>query len=119
LVGDAMVTLSSSFVTRTQPLAFEELFGDAVVVASLSHAATLSLSSSRFEHSDRAGIASFSAAVDLRDTRFSCNALHIDGEQTPFGDFSYADGGGNACGCDGVIESCKATSANLAPPSPL
>ena len=107
-------SVSSLWVARTEPYAFEELFGDAAVVVSLSEAAEVDIVQSRFESSGRAGLANFASTVDIASSMFECNALHLDGEDTDFGSFVMSDDGDNVCGCDGVPEDCKVATTNLA-----
>ncbi len=118
VVSDAPVAIASTWVADTSPLAFEALFGDGAVVVSLAQRASVIVDGSRFERSDRAGLSSFSSDVRVSRSMFACNQIHLDGEDTALGPFSFEDAGDNHCGCDGAEVVCKITTANLALPSP-
>jgi hypothetical protein len=48
-----------------------------------------------------------------------CNPIDIAAEVQGAFDPAVTDAGGNLCGCDDETRSCKASSANLAPPLAL
>ena len=83
------------------------------------HPATVIIEDCVVEMSQRAGIAAFGAAADVRDTWLSCNDIDLNGETIVGAPFTIDDGGGNICTCDGVAETCKVLSSNLTPPPAL
>jgi hypothetical protein len=95
----------------------DSLYGDGIAVFAEKDVASGTITDSRIEHSDRAGIASFGAALSIATTTLECNGLHLDAE--PFSSWSYTftDGGGDVCGCSGAVVTCQILNAGLAPPS--
>jgi hypothetical protein len=93
------------------------LLGDGLAVVSLDHPATVRIVASRIEGSARAGIGNFGAAVTVADTTLECNAIPLDGELYSGASFSFADQGGNRCGCAGEEIVCSVVSSMLAAPT--
>ena len=94
-------------------------FGDGVVVLHyLDQPASLQARSVRVEGNARAGFASFEGLVHMTDCRFECNTIDLNGESVTI-DFSFEDGGGNTCGCDGESLPCKVLSSGLQPPAAI
>jgi len=94
-------------------------FGDGVVVMHDAAPAVLMITASRIDASERAGIVSFGGLVTIDNTALECNPIHLSGEPLNEQPFSFEDGGGVECGCNGLTEVCKVISAGLAPPAPL
>lgn len=116
LVGGSQLTLDESVVRSVVPAPGNFGFGDAV--AALPSSAEVSVLRSSLEDSGRAGLSLFGASGILTDSRLFCHPIDIAVEDLG-GTATLSDGGGNRCGCDGEIGSCKASTANLEPPSPL
>ncbi|MBW2455462.1 MAG: hypothetical protein JRI68_13160 [Deltaproteobacteria bacterium] len=72
----------------------------------------------------RAGIASFTARVELEDLRLDCNPVHLNGEtswntaegETIEGDYEFVDMGGNLCSCQGIDDGCHVLSTGIEAP---
>lgn len=111
-------TVDRTVVRDTQPRASDGAFGDGVAAWALEGPAGAVVTASRIDHSARAGVSSFGASATLGATVLECNAIDLDGEVYA-GSPSWADQGGNMCGCAGHPVACKVTSSNLAPPEAL
>jgi hypothetical protein len=113
------VTLTSVEVRDSAPTS-AGFFGDGLLVMTVEGGppGLLNVQDALVQDSGRASLAIFGATANLSDTHLACGALAIDGET--WGDLppSIVDGGGVRCGCE-QDETCKMTSAQLAPPSPL
>jgi len=81
--------------------------------------ASVDVTSSRIEDNARAGVGNFDAHVGLGTSALSCNAFDLDGEMFFGVPFSFADLGGNGCGCPEPAGACVARSSGLAPPNTL
>jgi hypothetical protein len=92
-------------------------FGDGVTVFAQVGPATLTMTASRIESNVRAGLSSFGGAVSIATSTFECNAFHLDGEAFAGVAYSFTDGGGNACGCNGTPVACQVLTSGLAAPS--
>ena len=112
--GNASVERVS--VLRTGPTPSGD-FGDGVAAVLETFDASLSLSDSHIEASARAGVSAFAATVSVRGTTLECNQFDLDGEPLMDLSFSFADGGGNRCGCEAETWECKAVTSALAPPT--
>jgi hypothetical protein len=99
-------------------------FGDGIVIATMwngggpapTHAA---VTSSRIEHDDRTGLASFGAEVSLQNDALACNGFDLEGEVQLQVAYAFDNLGGNACGCPEPTGACVALSVGLEPPSAL
>lgn len=104
-----------------------DTFGDGISVASEPDLpGSAELADSLVARGARAGSSNFGSTVGLRNVRFDCNTIQLNGESsyTMLGvtqalPFSYADHGGNVCGCGDQLEPCAARSTGLAPPEPV
>jgi hypothetical protein len=112
-------TVERTLVRATQPRALDALFGDGLTVASGNGISTANVTGSRFEGQPRAGVATFGGVVSIAGTRFECNSIDLDGEQSQGEAFDLQDLGGNACGCAQADRACTVSSSNLAPPEPI
>jgi hypothetical protein len=112
-------TMERTLVRATQPRALDALFGDGLAVASGNGISTAHVTASRFEGQPRAGVATFGGVVSIAGTRFECNSIDLDGEQSQGEAFDLQDLGGNACGCAQADRACTVSSSNLAPPEPI
>lgn len=111
------LSVASTIVRGTQG---SETFGDGIAVLSQPwRKATARIATSRIEANDRAGVASFGAAVTLLSTVLSCNGFDLDGEELDGNAATFPESDGNVCVCSGEQEVCHALSSTLAPPSPL
>jgi len=110
------ITMEQSFVrgTRARP---DGLFGDGLDVMSYFAPASAIVTNTRIDHNVRAGIASFGASVTLGGTELTCNSINLSGQSLEGGDFVFEDLGGNACGCDALVDSCTLVGATLEPPT--
>ena len=91
-------------------------FGDGIVLLGGIAEASVRVENSRVQDATRAGAVNFGATFEVGSTTFECNGIDLDGEHFVELDFSFEDLGGNTCGCDGEVETCKVLSTNLAPP---
>jgi len=117
------VAVTGSFVRAMR--ASSGKFGDGV--ASFAEwdgaPATVSLVNSSIEGNARAGMLLAASRGSVRDSLFSCNGFDVDVERIYVrtsagareGDYQLDDGSGNGCGCNGVLQPCKAVSASLEP----
>jgi hypothetical protein len=64
----------------------------------------------------RAGFSTFGASIALQDSLSWCNGIDLDGETIDGAPFTFDDGGGNECGCDGELWECHLISSDLKPP---
>ena len=64
----------------------------------------------------RAGISTFGATVSVADSLLWCNGIDLDGETIDAQPYTFDNGGGNECGCDGELHECRMLSSNLDPP---
>ncbi len=111
------LSVASTIVRGTQG---NETFGDGIAVLSQPwRKATARIATSRIEANERAGVASFGAAVTLLSTVLSCNGFDLDGEELDGSAATFPESDGNVCVCSGEQEVCHALSSTLAPPSPL
>jgi hypothetical protein len=108
--------LEGTTVAETASQASDGGYGDGVGVFGVPGPASALVRDCRIEHSARAGVAAFGAEVTLAATALDCNPIALDGE--PFGgaEAKLLDEGGNVCGCDGHLETCRLQSAGLSPP---
>lgn len=97
----------------------DELFGDGAVAIASEGIAALTLLGNVIQRADRAAVGSFGATVRLQTCALDCAAIYLNGETSGGLPFAFEDMGGNACGCDGVEETCRVASSNIAPPSVL
>jgi hypothetical protein len=110
VVQSAPATIDSVRVSNMTGI--DALYGDGVNVRSDLGPGSLTLTRSLVERSARAGLASFGSSVTVSDTTFECNYIAIDGEF----DFQFYDQGGNVCGCEQTVQTCKALTSMLEPP---
>jgi len=111
--------LESTLVRDTRVQQLDGGFGDGVVAIAGWIPSAAVVSTSRIEQNVRAGIASFGAHVDVGDTVLECNAIALNGEQSPDASFAFIDLGGNSCGCGADRFTCTVQTSNLAVPPPL
>lgn len=111
---ESVATVSFVLVRNTTSAA-DGLLGDGVVLVDADHSETSRLEGLRLETSERAGIASFGATLDLLGTRLDCNTIDLNGEIASH----FNDRGRNACGCDAETTPCVVQTVALDPPSPL
>ncbi|MBI4700172.1 MAG: hypothetical protein HY744_03220 [Deltaproteobacteria bacterium] len=117
-VTQGKATIEASIVRGT--LAGEDgLLGDGIVASGASGHTEALLSAVRIESSARAGIANFGCAVTLGDSFFECNPIALNGQNTDLASYTFADLGGNRCGCGEQIEPCQVQNAELAAPEQL
>lgn len=116
VVAGVDATLSGVVVRSTAGRPKDDGFGDGILVSSSGLPASAVIDGVVVHDSQRAGIATFGAAVDLSGTLLECNAVPINAEDFDGATVSLRDHGGNVCSCDGTDQSCAAQSANLAPP---
>jgi hypothetical protein len=81
--------------------------------------APVQVEAAHIEDSARAGLLAFASEVTVRNSRFECNDIHLNGETYEGLDFSIVDEGGNVCGCDGQDAVCKVLSSDLEIPGPI
>jgi hypothetical protein len=117
-VLESSATVDNTTIRDTMAQASDDRFGDGIVVSSLNFGASLSVSRSAIAGSARAGLASFSAAVQVLGLSLSCNLIDLDGE-TIGGPFDFTNEGGNVCYCGDVSRECKLLSSGLEPPTGL
>jgi hypothetical protein len=108
--------VEATLVRDTKPRPSDGRFGDGIIAHGLFAPANLSIHASRIENSARAGIASFGSFVSLSDSRVQCAGFDLEGEILDGQNFSFDDGGGNACGCPTADHPCAVVSTNLDPP---
>jgi hypothetical protein len=121
LFNGATGTVGNVAVQRVAPNPGAGEFGDGILVTATELGPVdVTLDAILVSESARAGLAVFSATVALTGSAFDCNPIHLNGEDSAFGDFALTDGGGNRCGCGELDEaSCKVLSAGLEPPEAL
>jgi len=97
------------------------LFGDGVVAINYTGLAvgTTTLSGCTLTQSERAGIASFGAAVAVSNTTFECNPVDMNGQDGDASPYSFEDLGGNHCGCGEEQHTCQVLSSEMSPPDPM
>jgi hypothetical protein len=106
-------------VTVADTLALNTRFGDGIAVVANEPGARATIHASGVRASERAGIASFGAIVDLADTMLDCNLIQLVSQDYLGHAAQFEDGGGNTCSCSDVTEPCKALSADLEVPTPI
>ncbi|HZO12876.1 MAG TPA: right-handed parallel beta-helix repeat-containing protein, partial [Polyangiaceae bacterium] len=117
IVVASSATLSGIVVRETLASAYDGTLGDGVVVVTESPlAGAATVTSSRIENNERAGLASFAGDVGLGQTVLSCNAFDLNGELKGGEPFRFENLGGNVCGCAGPID-CAVRTSGLTPPS--
>ena len=84
LMADA--TIEDSIVRDTGTLT-DGTMGDGYSVHAATQEASLTLIKSMASGSARAGAASFGGLISLRDSRFECNAIALNGESNPFAEY--------------------------------
>jgi hypothetical protein len=117
LVGGT-ASLTRTVVRDTRAQLAAGVYGDAIIAVDLDAPTELALDATRIELADRAGVASFGAALSLRATVIECAAFHLDVEPGMGPAVSPEDLGENACGCPTADGGCAAVSAGLEPPPP-
>jgi hypothetical protein len=119
-VQGGRLLLEDSRVQDTRPSQLDGSLGDALVVQEvLDDGSSITVRRTLLQGSARAGVANFDGSVTISDTTLECNPIHLDGEQVNGGDFTFADEGGNVCGCAGETTPCKVSSSQLSPPPPI
>jgi hypothetical protein len=115
VIGSDLVA-EGLLVLDVKARAVDGLYGDGIAVFALLADASVNVSASRIEKAARAGLSSFGASVQLGASAFECDGLPLDGEHAAPRDPTFADLGGNACGCSGVSVVCQLLSNGLAAP---
>src|SRR5262245_35799923 len=72
--------------------------------------------------SARAGLSNFGSVVAMQDNTFQCAAFELEGEPYLGFDFTFANNGGNTCGCPDLGEAlgdCTAETVGLEAPEPI
>ena len=92
--------------------------GDGVVLLSIQQPTELQWQNGRVESSARAGVAAFGSTVRLDHAELECNTIQLDAEPIGQRPASFADLGGNVCGCQGEHTECQAVTTSLEPPLP-
>jgi hypothetical protein len=120
LVANSTVTLQSSGIYTTGPLARDGSFGDGVSVVTTDAAipATIDLIGVEVRGNTRAGLAIFGSTANVIDSTFACNGFDLNAETLVSIAPNVADLGGNQCGCDEAVP-CKVLSSQLLPPDTL
>jgi hypothetical protein len=93
------------------------VFGDGIVVWALDGNASGAIRTVHVHASARAAISAFGADISVATSLLACNAIDLNGDNLGAAPFSFTDGGGNVCGCDGQAEECKLLSLDLEPPT--
>jgi hypothetical protein len=110
--------LAGVSIVDTRPHPDTALYGDAIVVGSLTLEGWAELSSCSVRESARAGLSVFGATANIAATQLECNPIHLAVE--PHGAFEplLTNAGANRCSCaeDEVV--CRAVSVGLEPPTP-
>jgi hypothetical protein len=112
--SDAIV--ESVLVRDTDKNPLDGSLGDGIAVSHAESTAFATVRSSRVEGNGRAGLSNWGATISVQGSAFFCNPIQLNGELDLGSDFSYADLGGNVCGCDGSLETCQVQSSQLEPP---
>ena len=118
-VSGSDATIDASWVRDTKGSAFDDRFGDGIVVISTFGPATAIVTASGIEASARVGISAVGAPVGIETSRLECNLFHLAGEVYGGAPFSIDDLGGNTCGCMGAPVTCQIDSPGLQPPEPI
>jgi hypothetical protein len=118
-----MVTASdarfeATVIRATLPAA-DGTMGDALSVSAEIAASSATLVASLLETSARAGLSSFGCSAQVERTRFECNPISINGERIGTAEPTFADVGGNECGCAETSEACAVLRAGLEAPAPM
>jgi hypothetical protein len=126
LVVDAAVKLDHSIVRKPSPGKLG--YGDCVAVMGFVGAepAKIDVTDSLLAHAPRAGLSNFGGTASLARSRIDCTAIDLDGESIdtdlqgkpakPPNQATFADLGGNRCGCDATPRPCQVKSTHLNPP---
>lgn len=89
------------------------LFGDGVAIIDDG---PVVVEGCTIHQSARAGLSVFGSQVTVKDTDLRCNDLALAVDALSGSAPELTDGGGNLCGCDDALVTCKALSAGLSPP---
>ena len=116
-VVDASVRLERALIRGTL-VGDNGLLGDGVVLLSIQQPTELQWQNGRVESSARAGVAAFGSTVRLDHAELECNTIQLDAEPIGQRPASFADLGGNVCGCQGEHTECQAVTTSLEPPLP-
>ena len=96
---------------------FHGEFGDGISLWGRGTPAVAAMGHLLVEGAARAGIANFSATIDMADIALSCNAIDLNGENINATPFAFNDAGGNVCACgEQEPEACVVLSSMLLPP---
>jgi hypothetical protein len=114
LINGAAATIENAVIVDTR--AIDGIFGDGLAVVSDTGIASLEVSASLIEGSERAGVANFGAAVALAQTSLDCNAIQLASQPHDGAAASFDDAGENVCGCGAETQTCKVVTADLQPP---
>jgi hypothetical protein len=122
LVQGAEAVIDDVVVLDTRYRSGEETFGDGIEINVPFDINDQLVSSSaiitraRIVGSPRAGIGNFGGFVEVGDSVFECNAIHLDSEEQTGEGYGFDNLGGNVCGCDGMTVACKVLSSGLQAP---
>ena len=114
-------------IIAIRPRLADGRFGDGIVVMPLQSAQPAFIINEAIRESSRAALSNFGNHVELTNVALQCAAFELEGEDVGAGEFgpgipatnltfSFADNGGNLCGCPTANSSCVAVSVGLAPP---
>lgn len=115
---DAQASVEAS-VLRATAANDTGALGDGVVVASSVGGATASVVHTRIEHGARSGVSSFGGAVTLGDSELVCQPFDLMGATYLGHEHTFADLGGNTCGCPEPAGKCVETGAGAEAPQPI
>ena len=116
-------------ILTTHPELLTGLFGDGIIVMPAIYPSVATIFDNSILDPARAGVSNFGSQADLTNNLIWCAGFDLNGEHLVPGElgplkpldplsYSFNDGGGNLCGCEGVqTEGCVAQSSALAPPS--
>jgi hypothetical protein len=116
----SLASLTRTLIRDTKPFG-DGLFGDGISNITLGPPeSTVLLDTVTARDSARAAISSHGGTVDVKGSTLLCAGFYLASGTDALGrDASFADQGGNHCGCAATFEPCKAMAAELAPPEPL
>jgi hypothetical protein len=115
LAFDSSLTVDGVLLRRTSSRP-DGSFGDDISLVSVYGAASANVTRTQVADSARAGLANFGGDVAISESTFLCNPVQLNGEA--YGrDFSFDDGGGNACSCGSEQSDCTVLSTDLEPPA--